>query len=42
MNFHLEGYQDALKTIQKVKGSFGYMNGQWPKEVEVELEKKKE
>lgn len=41
LNFHLEGYEDELRTIQKVKGSFGYMNGQWPREVDVELEKKK-
>jgi hypothetical protein len=41
VNFHLEGYEDELRTIQKVKGSFGYMNGRWPNEVEVELEKKR-
>lgn len=41
IKFHLEGYQDELQTVQKVKGSFGYMDSQWPREINVELEKSK-
>lgn len=41
IKFHLEGYKDEVQTVQKVKGSFGDLNRQWPKEVNVELEKKK-